>query len=90
MERESVRHVSLIRYVPASFVILTPFFLRSSCLFFPVLTISTISQMGGLVLMHALATAPDPTIIRGIICAGTPFQGPFCSSFPFPPAKRQC
>ncbi|GAA5979250.1 hypothetical protein JCM11641_001973 [Rhodosporidiobolus odoratus] len=32
-------------------------------------------SMGGLVLLHALSLAPDPTIIRGIIFAGTPFQG---------------
>ncbi|GAA5931518.1 hypothetical protein JCM10213_003131 [Rhodosporidiobolus nylandii] len=32
-------------------------------------------SMGGLVLLHALATAEDPSIIRGIVFAGTPFQG---------------
>ncbi|GAA6036230.1 hypothetical protein JCM8097_006847 [Rhodosporidiobolus ruineniae] len=32
-------------------------------------------SMGGLVLLHALAIAPDPTVIRGCIFAGTPFQG---------------
>ncbi|GAA5867660.1 hypothetical protein JCM8547_001334 [Rhodosporidiobolus lusitaniae] len=32
-------------------------------------------SMGGLVMLHALATAPDPTVIRGIVFAGTPFQG---------------
>ncbi|BGP58015.1 hypothetical protein JCM8202v2_005672 [Rhodotorula sphaerocarpa] len=32
-------------------------------------------SMGGLVLLHALARAKDPTIIRGIVFAGTPWQG---------------
>ncbi|GJN93825.1 hypothetical protein Rhopal_006883-T1 [Rhodotorula paludigena] len=32
-------------------------------------------SMGGLVALHALASAPDPTIVRGILFAGTPFQG---------------
>ncbi|GAA5827809.1 hypothetical protein JCM11251_007682 [Rhodosporidiobolus azoricus] len=32
-------------------------------------------SMGGLVVMHALAQAEDPTIFRGIVFAGTPFQG---------------
>jgi len=31
--------------------------------------------MGGLVALHALASAPDPTVVRGILFAGTPFQG---------------
>ncbi|GAA5862117.1 hypothetical protein JCM3774_006180 [Rhodotorula dairenensis] len=32
-------------------------------------------SMGGLVVLHALARAKDPTIIRGIVFAGTPWQG---------------
>lgn len=32
-------------------------------------------SMGGLVVLHALARAADPTIIRGIVFAGTPWQG---------------
>lgn len=32
-------------------------------------------SMGGLVALHALATAPDPTVIKGMIFAGTPFHG---------------
>ncbi|GAA5901425.1 hypothetical protein JCM5296_003006 [Sporobolomyces johnsonii] len=32
-------------------------------------------SMGGLVTLHALAIAPDPTVFRGIVFAGTPFQG---------------
>ncbi|BGP43241.1 hypothetical protein JCM10449v2_007269 [Rhodotorula kratochvilovae] len=32
-------------------------------------------SMGGLVALHALASAPDPTVVRGILFAGTPFQG---------------
>ncbi|GAA5966565.1 hypothetical protein JCM21900_005505 [Sporobolomyces salmonicolor] len=32
-------------------------------------------SMGGLVTLHALALAPDPTVFRGIVFAGTPFQG---------------
>ncbi|GAA5903329.1 uncharacterized protein JCM6883_002763 [Sporobolomyces salmoneus] len=32
-------------------------------------------SMGGLVVLHALSQAPDPTIFRGIVFAGTPFQG---------------
>ncbi|GAA5930718.1 uncharacterized protein JCM15063_002439 [Sporobolomyces koalae] len=32
-------------------------------------------SMGGLVVLHALAQASDPTIFRGIVFAGTPFQG---------------
>lgn len=31
--------------------------------------------MGGLVALHALATASDPSIFKGIIFAGTPFKG---------------
>lgn len=32
-------------------------------------------QMGGLVTLHALARAADPTVFKGIIFAGTPFHG---------------
>ncbi|GAA5895683.1 hypothetical protein JCM6882_000368 [Rhodosporidiobolus microsporus] len=32
-------------------------------------------SMGGLVVMHALARAEDPSVFRGIVFAGTPFQG---------------
>lgn len=32
-------------------------------------------SMGGLVVLHALARAADPTIFRGIVFAGTPWQG---------------
>ncbi|KAK4048407.1 hypothetical protein OIV83_004753 [Microbotryomycetes sp. JL201] len=32
-------------------------------------------SMGGLVLLHALATCSDPTIFKGIIFAGVPFHG---------------
>ncbi|KAM0786141.1 hypothetical protein ACM66B_006949 [Microbotryomycetes sp. NB124-2] len=32
-------------------------------------------SMGGLVLLHALATCKDPTIFKGIIFAGVPFHG---------------
>ncbi|KAK4052319.1 hypothetical protein OIO90_004400 [Microbotryomycetes sp. JL221] len=32
-------------------------------------------SMGGLVLLHALATCKDPTIFKGIIFAGVPFNG---------------
>lgn len=32
-------------------------------------------SMGGLVALHALATAPDPTVFKGLILAGTPCQG---------------
>ncbi|GAA5990400.1 hypothetical protein JCM10908_007353 [Rhodotorula pacifica] len=32
-------------------------------------------SMGGLVVLHALARATDPSIIRGIVFAGTPWQG---------------
>lgn len=38
------------------------------------LTILTHS-MGGLVVLHAVATAPDPTVFARIIFFGTPFQG---------------
>ncbi|GAA5964177.1 hypothetical protein JCM3765_005368 [Sporobolomyces pararoseus] len=32
-------------------------------------------SMGGLVVLHALSQAQDPTIFRGVVFAGTPFQG---------------
>lgn len=32
-------------------------------------------SMGGLVLLHALARAEDPSIVRGVVFAGTPWQG---------------
>ncbi|GAA5891620.1 hypothetical protein JCM8208_007344 [Rhodotorula glutinis] len=32
-------------------------------------------SMGGLVALHALASAPDPTVVRGVLFAGSPFQG---------------
>lgn len=32
-------------------------------------------SMGGLVALHALARAPDPTIFKGIIFGSTPFNG---------------
>ncbi|GAA6015462.1 hypothetical protein JCM10207_008603 [Rhodosporidiobolus poonsookiae] len=32
-------------------------------------------SMGGLVALHALARAPDPTVFRGFVAAGTPWQG---------------
>ncbi|GAA5877946.1 hypothetical protein JCM16303_002788 [Sporobolomyces ruberrimus] len=32
-------------------------------------------SMGGLVVLHALSQAPDPTIFRGIVFCGAPFQG---------------
>ncbi|BGP11170.1 hypothetical protein OF846_004714 [Rhodotorula toruloides] len=32
-------------------------------------------SMGGLVLLHAIARAKDPSVVRGIVFAGTPWQG---------------
>ncbi|BGP35145.1 hypothetical protein JCM10296v2_006975 [Rhodotorula toruloides] len=32
-------------------------------------------SMGGLVLLHAIARAKDPSVVRGVVFAGTPWQG---------------